>query len=154
LLVFRIPGWSGSDRSSIVAHPKIFFFDIGVRNAILRRPLDHPLADEKGILLEHLVAQELFRRAGSIWPDLSLFHYRTHQGAEVDLVAQVGRELWAIEVKASRAVEPSAISGIESFAARAGRLKRRIVVFLGSRKQRIGEVEVLPLEEFLDELPL
>jgi len=153
LIVFRIPGWSGSDRSSLVAHPKLFFFDTGVRNAVLRRPLDRPLDDERGLLLEHFVAQELFRRTGTIWPELSLFHYRTHHGAEVDLVAQVGRELWAIEVKASRSVASSSLSGLQSFSERADRVKRKIVLFLGPRRQKMGDVEVLPVEEFLDELP-
>ena len=31
---------SGSSRSSVVGHPRLFLFDIGVRNALLRRPLD------------------------------------------------------------------------------------------------------------------
>jgi hypothetical protein len=29
-------------------------------------------------------------------------HFRTRRGAEVDLVLSIGREHWAIEVKASR----------------------------------------------------
>src|SRR5207249_9879467 len=49
LLIFRIPAWSGSDRASLVAHPKLPRFDPGVPNAILRRPLDRPLDDERGL---------------------------------------------------------------------------------------------------------
>jgi len=153
LLVFRIPAWSGSDRASFVAHPKIYLFDIGVRNALLRRPLDRSLPDERGLLLEHLVAMELHRRIGTLWPELSLFHYRTKHGAEVDLVAQVGRELWGIEVKASRRVEPSDLSGLSSLAHRSRKLKRRIVVYLGERRQRLGGAEILPLVDFLRMLP-
>ena len=153
LLVFRVPAWSGSDRASLVAHPRIFFFDIGVRNALLRRPLDRCLDDERGLLLEHLVAQELYRRTGSLWPELALFHYRTRHGAEIDMILQVGRELWAVEVKASRRVDRAALRGMDSFAQRAGRIARKIVVFLGPRRQRIDDIEVLPLDDFLAELP-
>ncbi len=153
LLAFRVPGWSGSDRASYVAHPKIYLFDIGVRNALLRRPLDRVLPDERGLLFEHLVALELQRRTGTLWPELSLFHYRTKHGAEVNLVAQVGRELWGIEVKASSRVDPSDLSGLSSLADRTSRLKRRIVVYLGQRRQKMGRVEILPLEEFIGELP-
>lgn len=153
LLAFRVPGWSGSDRASFVAHPKLYLFDIGVRNALLRRPLDRVLPDERGHLLEHLVALELHRRMGTLWPELSLFHYRTKHGAEVDLVAQVGRDLWGIEVKASTRVDPSDLSGLSSLAERTRRLKRRIVVYLGRRRQRLGNAEVLPLQEFLRGLP-
>ena len=153
LILFRIPAWSGSDRASLVAHPKVLLFDIGVRNAILRRPLDRPLDDERGLLLEHLVGLELRRREGSIWPEARVQHFRTRRGAEVDFVLSVGRELWAIEVKGSRHVDARDLKGLEAFAERAGKLARQIVVFLGARRQRIDKVDMLPVEEFLAELP-
>ena len=153
LVAFRVPAWSGSDRSSLVRHGKLFLFDIGVRNALLRRPLDEPLPDERGFLLEHLVASELHRRLGTLWPEAALFHYRTRGGAEVDFVVEVGRELWGIEVKAGRSVTRRMLRGLASLAARSYRVKRRIVVFLGDRPQMIDGVEVLPLADFLALLP-
>lgn len=156
LVMFRIPAWSGlrgSSRSSLVRHAKLFFFDLGVRNALLRRPLDAPLPDERGVLLEHLIACELQRRLGTIWPEAALFHYRTRHGAEVDFVLEVGREVWGIEVKASRRVSRRMLGGLSSLADRCDRLARRIVVFLGDRPQRLDGVEVLPLEDFLLHLP-
>ena len=151
LVVFRVPAWSGSDRASLVAHPKLFLFDAGVRNALLRRPLDRPLPDERGPLLEHLVAYEIHRRLGTLWPEARLFHFRTRAGAEVDFVVEVGRDLWAIEVKASRNI--TAPRGIEALAGRVDRVRRKIVVFLGPRPQRVDGVQALPLGTFLDELP-
>ncbi|MYH50410.1 MAG: ATP-binding protein [Gammaproteobacteria bacterium] len=153
LVAFRVPAWSGSDRSSLVRHGKMFLFDIGVRNALLRRPLDEPLPDERGFLLEHLVASELHRRLGTLWPEAALFHYRTRGGAEVDFVLEVGRELWGIEVKAGRDVTRRMLRGLGSLAARSSRVKRRIVVFLGDRPQAIDGVEVLPLADFFALLP-
>ena len=153
LVFFRVPAWSGSSRQALVGHPKLFVFDTGVRNALLRRPLDLPLPDERGILMEHLVACELHRRLRTLWPEAALFHYRTRSGAEVDFVLEVGRDLWGVEVKAGRRVERSMLRGLASLAARTDRLKRRIVVFRGDRRQLIDGVEVLPLREFLAELP-
>jgi predicted AAA+ superfamily ATPase len=153
LLMFRIPAWRGSDRASLVSHPKLFLFDLGVRNALLRRPLDKPLDDERGLLLEHLVAYELHRRLGSSLPRSALYYYRTRNGVEVDYILEVDRELWAIEVKASRHVDRSSLKGLASFAEHAPRVMRKIVVFLGPRKQRIDNVDILPLQAFLDELP-
>lgn len=153
LVMFRVPAWSGSSRASLVRHAKFFFFDLGVRNALLRRPLDAPLADERGILLEHLIACELYRRVGTLWPEAALYHYRTRHGAEVDFVLEVGREVWGIEVKASRRVSRRMLSGLSSLAGRCDRLARRIVVFLGERPQRLDGADVLPLENFLGQLP-
>ncbi len=153
LLVLRLPAWSDSDRASLVAHPKLYFFDVGVRNALLRRPLDRCLEDERGLLLEHFVAQELHARLGTFWPELKLSFFRTRGGDEVDFVAEAGRERWAIEVKASHRVDPRDLRGLDAFALRAGGKVRKLALFLGSRPMRIGDVEVLPLERFLDDLP-
>ncbi len=153
LLLHRVPAWSHSERKASIAHPKLYLFDLGVRNALLRRPLDRCLDDERGLLLEHFVAQELLARVGTLWPELAVFHYRTKGGAEVDFVLEVGRELWAVEVKASRNVSREDLSGIASLAERTRRLKRKIVVFLGPRRQKLEDVEVLPLKEFLESLP-
>lgn len=153
LVMFRVPAWRGSDRASLVARAKLFLFDIGVRNALLQRPLDTALPDERGILMEHFIAGELHRRLGTLWPEAALFHYRTRGGAEVDFVLKVGRELWGIEVKASDRITRRMLRGLGSLAARSDRVKRRIVVFLGSRRQLLDGVEILPLAEFLAELP-
>ena len=152
LLLHRIPAWAGSDRASLVAHPKLLFFDLGVRNALLRRPLDRPLDDERGLLLEHLVGLELQRRCGGVWPESRLFHFRTRRGAEVDFVLQRGREVWAIEVKASRSIHGADTKGLSAFAERAGRPARSIVVHLGPRRERVNESEAVPVREFLSEL--
>ncbi len=151
LVAFDVPAFAGSDRASLVAHPKTFLFDCGVRNALLRRPLDRVLDDDRGLLLEHVVGYELHRRIGTHWPDGRLSHYRTKHGAEVDFVLEIGRERWGIEVKAGRHVHRADLSGLESLAARA-RLARRVVVFLGARAQSIDGVDVLPLDRFLGEL--
>lgn len=154
LVMFRVPAWSGTERASLVAHPKLYLFDIGVRNALLRRPLDRPLEDERGLLLEHFVAQELHRRTGTLWPEARLFHYRTKHGAEVDFVLEVGRDLWGIEVKSARTASTDMLSGLDSLADRTKRLKRKIIVCLTDRRVRIRDVEVWPLREFLAELPV
>ena len=153
LLAFRVPAWTASDRSSLIRHPKIFLFDLGVRNALLRRPLDRPLDDERGFLLEHLVAFELHRRLGSALPRAALYFYRTRYGAEVDFVLEVDGEIWAIEVKSGRRVDRSDLRGLISFQSNKVPVKRRLVVFLGPRRQEVDDVEIVPLDDFLAELP-
>lgn len=153
LLLWRVPAWSGSDRASLLGHPKVLLFDLGVRNALLRRPLDVPLPDERGLLLEHLVGLELARRTRDAWPEAKLYHFRTRTGVEVDYVVEVNRELWGIKVKAAEDVRSENLKGLRVLGDRAGRLKRKIVVFLGPRRMRQDDVEIIPLLEFLAELP-
>ncbi|MBI4606343.1 MAG: ATP-binding protein [Planctomycetes bacterium] len=153
LVSFTVPAWRGSDRASLLAHSKVFLFDIGVRNVLLLRPLDRPQPDEKGLLLEHFVAYEIHRRLSTLWPEARLFHYRTKHGVEVDFVLQVGSELWGIEVKASRNVSRGDLAALDSFADATKGVARRIVVFLGPRRQVLDRCEAIPLLEFLSELP-
>ena len=153
LLVYRIPAWSGTTRSSLIAHPKYYFFDIGVRNALLRRPLDRCLDDERGLLLEHLLAQEFTARRGMLWPEMACYHYRTRHGAEIDFVLEIGREIWAIEVKSAQRVSRSDLSAFSSLTDRTKRVTRKLLIYLGTRRQQMNDVEILPLKEFLNELP-
>jgi uncharacterized protein len=153
LVAFTVPSWAGSDRASLVAHGRTFLFDIGVRNALLRRSLDRAADDERGHLFEHLVAMELYRRTTDLWPEAKLFHYRTRHGAEVDFVLEIGREIWAIEVKSATSLKGRSFSGFESLAERTT-ITRKIVVFLGPRAQKLGDIEILPLHQFLNLLPV
>lgn len=153
LIVFRIPAHRASARGRILAHPRLYLFDLGVRNALLRRPLDRPLDDERGLLLEHLVAYELHRRAGTLWPDMELTYFRSRHGAEVDFIVRSGSELWAIEVKSSRNVTPPMTATLRGIDEHVPDITRRLLVFLGPRPQRIENVEALPLADFLAQLP-
>jgi len=111
------------------------------------------LLGSKGLLLEHFIAQELHRRTGTLWPEARLFHYRTKHGAEVDFVVEVGRDLWGIEVKSARTGSSDMVTGLASLADRTKRLKRKILVCTTDRRARLGDVEVIPIREFLKELP-
>ncbi len=70
----------------------------------------------------------------------------------MDFVLQRGREVWAIEVKASRSVDAGDTKGLGAFADRAGRPARSIIVYLGPRRERVVASEAIPVLEFLSEL--
>ena len=76
------------------------------------------------------------------WPD---------QGRAIDVAVHVG-SLFAVLLY-FRGDVARMLRGLASLATRTNRLKRRIVVFLGDRRQVIDGVEILPLGDFLGELP-
>ncbi len=53
----------------------------------------------------------------------------------------------------ARRASPDRLTGLLSLGARTKRLKRRILVCMTDRRARLGDVEVLPIREFLAELP-
>lgn len=93
-----VPAWSGSPRRSLLTSPRFYFFDNGVRNAAagLVPGADAVLANP-GPAFEAWVAMELWKRlqyAGG-----ALYHLRTRDAAEIDLIVERGTLLVPVEVK-------------------------------------------------------
>lgn len=67
---------------------------------------------------------------------------------------EADREVWAIELKASRQAHPSDLRGLRSFADFAGKKHRSLLLYLGNEPRRIDGVEVLPWQEGLRAMAL
>ena len=78
LLIKQIPLFFTNKRTEIVKNPEIFFYDLGIRNAVINNFLDFEDRVDSGALLENFVFRELVEN--------DLKYYRTKNGAEVDFV--------------------------------------------------------------------
>jgi predicted AAA+ superfamily ATPase len=153
LLGFRLEPWSKSPRARMVSHPRFYFFDTGVLSALQRRltaPVD---PRERGRLFEHWIVQECRARIDYAGSEARLFFWRTHNGAEVDLLIEKhGKLRVAIEIKAGRRIAAADVSGLRSFGdAHPG--VPRVVVTTAGDESLLGELEVLPYRAFLERLP-
>jgi hypothetical protein len=102
-LVKRLPAWSRNLSSRAVSAPKVAMVDSGIAANLLGqnpRRLARPESPLGG-LLEGFVAMELARQLEWSSTRAELFHYRTRDGVEVDLVLEEIREVVAMDVKAS-----------------------------------------------------
>jgi predicted AAA+ superfamily ATPase len=147
LVVLRLDSFAKSPTRRLAQHPKYYFFDVGVLNGLLAS--FDVSADRIGNLFEHLVVTQIAHSAAAFERDIRLSHFRTEHGVEVDVVCEVGRDLWAIEIKASRNVGASDLRGLSSFADFVGRRHRAAVLYLGDIRRRVGGVDVLPWQEGL-----
>lgn len=75
--------------------------------------------------------------------------YRTEAGAEVDFIVELGRDVFAVEVKNSRAVTKSDLRGLASFREFYGRRHTALVVYRGERPLTMEGVDVLPVPRAL-----
>jgi predicted AAA+ superfamily ATPase len=93
---------------------KIYFFDTGIRNAILRdfRRLDQ--RPDKGAMLESFVLHELQKNLGIAQ---EIYYWRTRQKDEVDFILVENRVPMVIEVK-SKINAPEIPVGVGQFMAR------------------------------------
>jgi uncharacterized protein len=153
LIAFRLEPWARSPRARLVRHPRFYFFDTGVLSALERRltaPVD---PRERGRLFEHWVVQECRARIDYAGSEARLFFWRTHNGAEVDLLVEKhGKLQAAIEIKALRRVAAADVSGLRSFGdAHPG--VPRLVVTASGEEHRLGDLQVVPFPAFFERLP-
>jgi predicted AAA+ superfamily ATPase len=145
-----LPAWRPRAKVKEVAQPKFYWFDPGVLHAAAGG-FDQPLsAGWDGVLLEHLILQEL--RAHLHYADVSgsLGYWATPSGGEVDFVWWRGSNAVAIEVKSSRRYRDEYRAGIRSFAAG---FKGRVaswIVYRGDEELRVDGTRVLPVAAFLE----
>ncbi len=134
-------------RKSISA-AKFYFFDVGVTNILARRGNIQPKTELFGKALEHFVFTELraFLSYSKDHRDLSFF--RSRNGIEVDFL--IGDET-AIEVKATENITERNCKALGKIDEEMP-LKNKVVVSLDPVPRRIGDVEILPVSEFLKNL--
>jgi hypothetical protein len=92
--------------------------------------------------------------AAALDRDVRIASYRTEHGVEVDFVVQLGRDPWALEVKASRRVEARDLRGLRSFGEFEGKRHKPLVLYLGDVPRRVEGIDVLPWQEGLREMGL
>lgn len=122
-LIKRIPAWTRNLTTRVTATPKVAMVDTGVAANLLgldAHRLRQP-GSPIGPLLEAFTLMELGRQQAwaEEWTDM--YHYRTRDKAEVDIILENRRgEVVAIEVKAAETVRPEDFGGLRHIASQIG----------------------------------
>ena len=106
-VVFRLKGFRRNLRKEVTKQDKVYFWDLGVRNTIINSLGSLAERNDVGQLWENLMIVE--RRKWLEYQGVldSLYFWRTHAGAEVDLVEERDGGLFGFEYKWSkRSVRP------------------------------------------------
>jgi len=115
-LAFKIPAWSRSERRRMVSHPRYYFFDTGVTNALAHTLTNQLNPNVFGRRFEQFVICQLMSSIDYRRLDLELFYWRTSHGAEVDvLLCQGNRIVCALEIKSSQNIGVQRLGGLKSF---------------------------------------
>lgn len=150
-LVRLLPPWYANIGKRLVKTPKVLLTDSGLA-AHLMGIDDARLAQDRtllGGLLESFVAMELVKQTGWSVDPPALYHFRTHEGDEVDLVLERrGGALVGIEVKSAATVTAADFKGLRTLAEVAGRRFRRgIVLYTGAEIVPFGaELYAVPVD--------
>ncbi|MDZ4678217.1 MAG: AAA family ATPase [Oligoflexia bacterium] len=150
LIIKRCDAFAKSDKRRLTQHPRFFFFDTGVVNAMLNNFM--PSADRMGFLFETLVFNQLSTSLAYTDEDYRISSYRTEAGTEIDFILELGERLIAIEVKVGGYSDKD-LRGFESFQSFVGKkeIEKIVLVPDKQRSQKTGDIRFLSWQDFLKE---
>lgn len=127
--VFFLPPYYENLTKRLVKSAKLYWMDIG----ILRQLMGYRGATN-GVLYETMVVSEMAKWIRSNERKASLYYYRTHHGAEVDLLIETRSGIIGVEIKSREDVFSKDIRNLQDIAERLGcRWAGGLVVYNGSR---------------------
>lgn len=148
MVATQLEPWKGGKKRKAIASSKLLFFDIGIVNALLDIDGYKPNNPHAGWQFEQYIGQELLAYRDYTERRLNLNFWRSTDKVEVDYI--VGDAV-AIEVKHTTSVSERDLKGLIAIGDE-GKWKHRIVVSRDPVSRRIGDIEVLPVKEFLQRL--
>ncbi len=98
-IIFRLPPFSRNARNELKRTRKIYFFDNGIRNALINNLNPLSLRQDAGALWENFMISERIKRNRNIGRDANLYFWRTLQRQEIDLIEDCQGSLSGFEFK-------------------------------------------------------
>lgn len=98
-VIRKVRGYSKNLRNEIAKKSKYYFFDLGIRNAVIANFNALDARDDIGGLWENFIFMELLKKS-LVGENFEEFYFwRTHAGQEIDIVRDSGKKLEAFEIK-------------------------------------------------------
>ncbi|MDR9416535.1 MAG: ATP-binding protein [Gracilimonas sp.] len=98
-VVFRLPAYSRNLRNEIKKNQKIYFYDNGVRNAVIHDYEVFTTRTDKGALWENFLISERLKQLRYAKTKSDMYFWRTKQQQEVDYVEVSGKAISGYEFK-------------------------------------------------------
>ncbi|MEI7724728.1 MAG: ATP-binding protein [Bacteroidota bacterium] len=98
-VIFRLRSFSRNLRNELKKSRKIYFYDNGIRNAVINafNPID--LRDDKGVLWENFMISERMKMNAYNEIFVNRYFWRTHAQQEIDYIEENDSKLHAYEFK-------------------------------------------------------
>lgn len=114
-IIFKLPAYSTNPRKEISKGAKWYFYDNGVRNALIGDYRDLSLRNDSGPLWENYVISEFMKKQELAAPAVnSLFFWRNYNQQEVDLLEVKNGQIRAFEMKFNAHKKPRFPAGFRA----------------------------------------
>lgn len=141
-----------TEKADLVKHPKFFFFDVGVFNA-LDRSFD--LSSRRiGALMEQLVFQQIYHSASALRKNFAIHSFRTRGGLEADFALRIDDQYVLVEAKTAEEVQESDFAALALIKKQYLPEAKAFVFQSGTKPRKVGSIWSLPLAEGLKEIGL
>ena len=98
-IIFRLPSFSRNVRNELKRSRKIYFYDTGIRNALINRFGELELREDRGALWENFMIAERIKKRLNTNERANFYFWRTNVGQEIDLIEEKEGNLFAFEFK-------------------------------------------------------
>lgn len=98
-VIFRLPAYSTNPRKEISKMNKVFFWDNGVRNAVIGNYDDLSIRQDVGQLWENFAISERLKMNSWLAPERKSYFWRNYNQSEVDYVEKENNKLCGYELK-------------------------------------------------------
>lgn len=100
-IIYKLPAYSTNQRNEISKGAKWFFYDNGIRNAVVNDFRLPALRNDVGLLWESYIISERMKKLRYDQSLTQFYFWRTYQQQEIDLIELENGQLRAFEIKFS-----------------------------------------------------
>ncbi len=148
-LVRRLQPFHINIKKRLVKSPKLYIRDSGILHYLLgisseRMLLENPKRGSsfEGLMIEQIITLENLRQEGS-----RFYFYRTHAGAEIDLIIERGQARTGFEFKSAVSVSKNDWRNLKEAVAQ-GFINEGIVCYLGEHSYDVAQnISIIPAKE-------
>jgi hypothetical protein len=98
-VLFRINGFSRNLRKEIFKYPKYYFWDVGIRNALINNFNHLNIRNDVGMLWENYIVVEMLKRQEYLGAHSNNYFWRTYDKKEIDFIEERNGILSGYEIK-------------------------------------------------------
>lgn len=105
-IIFALTPYSRNLRSEISHKNKYYFYDVGIRNAIINNFEKIDFRVDNGALFENFLISERLKKIKYKRIYSNVYFWRTYDGSEVDFIEERENKLFAFEFKSTKQKKP------------------------------------------------
>jgi hypothetical protein len=147
-IIFLLPPWFGNISKRLIKSPKLYFCDVGLASYLLGQENElHVSRDPlRGHLFENIAVIEAMKYRFNRGLRSNLSFYRDSGGNEVDLIMEIGPDIFPVEIKAAETVTPGSLKGLKKFAGEMPELRWGSGLLYGGGDVQVrSDVRIYPL---------